>query len=117
MDKEALFKMNFDCGRQGSLKSVFISTKEKVKYLIDNKLEVYFGEVLGKHSEVFGTFESKEITFITSDENVLNVVKEHGLCNGIDPIEEPLINCEDELYTDDMSCDEFIELKLAQLKK
>lgn len=115
MEVESLFRMDFKCGRQGNLESIFISTKEIVNYLIENKLQVYFGEVLGKHSEVFGDFEPNEITFITSDENVIKVIKDYGLTNGIDPTEQPLIECYDELYEYDMSCADFINLKLSQL--
>ena len=51
---KALFKMDFDCGRMGNLEGVFITDTEDVEYLVNNKISVYFGEVLGKHSEISG---------------------------------------------------------------
>lgn len=51
---KALFKMDFDCGRMGNLEGVFIADTEDVEYLVNNKISVYFGEVLGKHSEISG---------------------------------------------------------------
>ena len=39
--------MDFDCGRMGNLEGVFIADTEDVEYLVNNKISVYFGEVLG----------------------------------------------------------------------
>lgn len=47
---KAIYKMDCDCGRMGSLQGVFIAEKEHVTVLLKKKIEVYFGEVLGKHS-------------------------------------------------------------------
>lgn len=71
---KALFKMNFDCGRNGNLEGVFIADTEDVKYLVENNISVYFGEVLGKHSDVSGCVDESEISLITSDENILDIV-------------------------------------------
>ena len=62
---EKLWKFHWDCGRQGDLDGVFIATEEEVQSLVGQ--EVYFGEVLGKHSEVYGTIEQGEITMITNN--------------------------------------------------
>lgn len=83
--KKAIFKFNVDCGRQGQLDGVFISTKEKVKKLHESKIDVYFGEVLGKHSEIFGEIEEHEITFISDNEEAVKVVEEHNLTSGHNP--------------------------------
>lgn len=82
---KALFKMNFDCGRMGSLEGVFIADTEDVEYLVNNKISVYFGEVLGKHSEISGPVDESEIKQITDDENVIKVVEECDLENGYNP--------------------------------
>ena len=55
---EALFKMNIDCGRMGNLESVFVAEKEDIDYMIKNKVGIYFGEVLGKHSEILGSLDN-----------------------------------------------------------
>lgn len=49
---KAIYKLNADYGRNGNLTGVFIAEKEHVAVLLENKIEVYFGEVLGKHSEI-----------------------------------------------------------------
>ena len=87
---KALFKMNFDCGRNGNLEGVFIADTDDVKYLVKNNISVYFGEVLGKHSDVSGCVDESEITMITTDENVISVVCEHGLESGYNPFDHTL---------------------------
>ncbi|WP_394910517.1 DUF4406 domain-containing protein [uncultured Robinsoniella sp.] len=63
--KECLWKFYWDCGRQGSVEGIFKATKEEVDAAIGK--EVYFGEILGKHSEIYGIIEDGEIDFISDD--------------------------------------------------
>jgi len=69
-----LWKFHWDCGRQGDLYGVFIATEEEVQSLVGQ--EVYFGEVLGKHSEVYGTIEQGEITMITNNAEAVKALLE-----------------------------------------
>ena len=46
----------------GMIEGMFVATEDEVNELIGK--EVYFGEILGKHSEVYGTIEHGEITKI-----------------------------------------------------
>lgn len=98
-----VFRFNLDYGRQGTLSGVFVSTQEKVDCLINRKIEVYFGEVLGKHSEVYGALEPNEITLISDNPEVVKVVEENGLTNGYNPFDYTAIGY------DDRSVDEVIE--------
>ncbi len=84
---KAVFKLQADCGRSGNLYGLFISDTEKVKKLIENKTEVYFGEVLGKHSEVFGALDDNEIILVSSDENVVRMVEELNMKVGFNPFD------------------------------
>lgn len=93
---KALFKMNFDCGRMGNLNGVFIADTEDMEYLVGNKISVYFGEVLGKHSEISGGVDESEIKMVTTDENVIAVVQEYGLESGYNPFDETLCAYETE---------------------
>lgn len=90
---KALYKLKFDSGRQGALEGIFIADTEDVKFLVENKVSVYFGEVLGKHSEIYGPVERHEIEEITKEQNVLDIVEKYGLSNGYNPFEYNL--CED----------------------
>ena len=53
---KAIYKFEADFGRYGVLRGLFLADKSEVKYLIGK--ELYFYEVLGKHSEI--RFECKE---------------------------------------------------------
>ncbi len=115
---KALFKMNFDCGRNGNLEGVFIADTEDVKYLVENNISVYFGEVLGKHSDVSGCVDESEISLITSDENILDIVMEHGLESGYNPFDYNLCTSETNgvpengIEWSDCTIQDFIDFKL-----
>lgn len=87
---KALFKLNFDCGRQGCLEGIFVADTEDVEYLKKNNICVYFGEVLGKHSEVYGPIDDNEIELLTTEASVIEVVQKYDLTNGYNPFEYKL---------------------------
>ena len=61
-----LYKFYWDCGRMGHLSGIFVADDEAVKEVIGK--EIYFGEVLGKHSEIFGYLDEKDLTVLTDDQ-------------------------------------------------
>lgn len=80
-NKECLWSFSWDCGRQGYVEGVFKATKEEVENAIGK--EVYFGEILGKHSEVYGILEDGECELISDDPlYVVNAVE-----SGYNPLE------------------------------
>ena len=87
MEEKYLWRFNWDCGRQGELEGLFVATEQEVKSLIGQ--EVYFGEVLGKHSEIFGTIEENEVKKVDLDsETVEKVTKVLGdIWSGYNPLE------------------------------
>ena len=50
MTKKLLVQFYWDCGRMGDLEGLFITTEDELKSWYGR--EAYFGEVLGKHSEI-----------------------------------------------------------------
>jgi hypothetical protein len=62
-------KFYWDCGRMGDVDGIFVTTKEAIAAAIDK--EVYFGEILGKHSEVSGTINEGDITILTEDQDFI----------------------------------------------
>lgn len=70
---ENLYSFHWDCGRSGDLDGLFIEEEWKVKGIIGE--EIYFGEVLGKHSEIYGTIEEGEIVKIDIPESVVVELK------------------------------------------
>jgi hypothetical protein len=67
-----LWKFFWDCGRQGDVSSLFVATEEEIADAIGQS--VYFGEILGKHSEVSGTIDEGEITKIDLDSETVEKV-------------------------------------------
>ena len=72
MDKKYLWKFDADCGRQGNLEGLFVATRQEVKDTIGKY--AYFGEVLGKHSEVCGNIEKDEISKVDLDSETVEKV-------------------------------------------
>jgi hypothetical protein len=85
MSTKGIYKFNYDCGRMGDLNGIFVAEKKDVEDLITSKIEVYFGEVLGKHSEVYGPIEAGHITLASDDPNAVAVVENLNLSTGFNP--------------------------------
>jgi hypothetical protein len=66
-----LYKFYWDCGRQGDVDGTFVATEEEVAAAMGK--EVYFGEILGKHSEIFGTLEEKDLKVLTDDQKFIEM--------------------------------------------
>lgn len=95
-NEKAVYKLKVDCGRQGELEGLFIAKKNHVKILLESGLEIYFGEVLGKHSEIYGILEEKEVIFVSDSQEVIDIIETHELQNGFNPFEYQVINSDRE---------------------
>lgn len=93
-----IYKFEADFGRMGDLKGIFVSTDEELQKLYGNR--IYFGEVLGKHSEVFLTLDPKHITEVTDDVKFIELFEKYDLSNGYNPIDY-YENEDDEDYDDE----------------
>ena len=114
---EAIYRMYFDCGRQGELTGIFIADKAKVKVLLENGIQIYWGEVLGKHSEVYGPLDEGELVEVSDNPEAIKIIKELELENGYNPFNYRAIDFQhDEIDVDDMYIDELCE-KLIELQK
>ena len=69
-----LVKFYWDYGRVGSVNGLFVSTKEKIENLYGK--EIYFGEILGKHSEVYGDISENDFTIISEDQDKIDWLEE-----------------------------------------
>lgn len=99
-----LYSFYVDCGRMGSLDGLFIATQEEVDKAIGK--EMYFGEVLGKHSDVGGTLEAHEIKLVSDDQEkvdwLLDLLGESvSGFNPLDYIQDSDEDDEEEDYEDD----------------
>ncbi len=71
---KVLVKFQWDCGRMGSVGGLFVTTQEKLEAAYGE--QVYLGEVLGKHSEVYGELEPKDITVKSHDQAFIDTLVE-----------------------------------------
>lgn len=98
MEQYNLYRFYVDCGRMGSLDGLFIATQSEVNRAIGK--QAYFGEVLGKHSDIHGIIEAHEIELVSDDqEKVQWLLQLLGFTvSGFNPLE--YIN-EDEVEEED----------------
>ena len=82
---EGIYKFYWDRGRNGFLEGIFTAYEEDVLNIIGKR--VYFGEVLGKHSEIDGDIDSKDITLITKDKEAVQVFNGYSLECGYNPFD------------------------------
>jgi len=85
---KAIYKIEIDYGRSGSLYGIFVADTERVKKVVEEKTSVYFGEVLGKHSEVEVTFnDPADFILVSDDPAVVEVFEKHEMATGYDPFD------------------------------
>lgn len=84
---KAIYRLEVDCGRMGSLEGVFCADIEDVKELLSSGKKIRFGEVLGKHSEVFADFNEPgdTIDLVTDDPVAIEVFEKYGFASGYNP--------------------------------
>lgn len=82
-----LYKFYWDCGRQGDLEGLFIAEEQKVADAIGK--EAQFGEVLGKHSDVYGELESDDVEVIELPSEIVDLLADklgHSI-SGYNPLD------------------------------
>lgn len=83
-----LYKFEWDCGRMGEIEGLFIAEETEVNKSIGSY--VYFGEILGKHSEVSGPLEEKDFTAISEDQDLIDQLSSiftHSSLCGYNPLD------------------------------
>jgi len=84
-DMKGIYKFNFDCGRMGHIDGIFVEEKELVDALIESKISVYFGEVLGKCSEIYGNIDNEDVKLISDSPEAVDVITRFNLEVGYNP--------------------------------
>lgn len=83
----AIYEFFWDCGRSGNVEGLFIADKEDVEKAMGNS--VYFGEILGKHSEIYGTLEEDDLKIKSEDQDFIQKCIEvfgNGTISGYNPL-------------------------------
>jgi hypothetical protein len=84
---KTIYEFYWNCGRMGSVEGTFIADSEEVDNAIGKSL--YFGEILGKHSEVYGTLDEGDIVLKTQDQGFIKLFEEimgEGWYSGYNPL-------------------------------
>lgn len=69
MAEKLLVRFEWDVRRMGTVEGVFVTTQEEIDLAIGR--EIYFGEILGKHSEIYGTLDAGDIVTISEDQDFI----------------------------------------------
>jgi hypothetical protein len=83
--KKGVYKFHWDYGRMGEVDGVFVASQESIAKAIGK--QVYFGEILGKHSEVYGELDDGDYELLTDNPEVVALVLEHKLESGYNPLD------------------------------
>lgn len=70
-----IYRFYWDAGKMGSLTGMFVVNargEEKLRQLVGR--QVYFGEALGKHSEIYGKLEASDLREVPASEADVAVV-------------------------------------------
>ena len=83
-----LYRFEWDVGRMGMVEGLFIAEEEAISKIIGE--HIYFGEILGKHSEIYGTLDEEDLTVISEDQKFIDQIIEvfdgFNIC-GYNPLE------------------------------
>lgn len=72
-----LYRFYWDCGRQGDVEGIFVATIEEIEQAIGKSVQ--FGEILGKHSNIYGNLELKDLQILTDDQDFIEKAEKYGL--------------------------------------
>ncbi len=84
---EKLYRFSWDYGRSGNVEGVFIATEDEIDSAMYK--EVWFGDILGKHSDVYGILEEHDLEILdVSDITIQELKKVLGRSiSGYNPLE------------------------------
>lgn len=80
-----LYKLEVDCGRMGYLEGLFIAEEEDIKKIMGK--QIYFGEVLGKHSEISAEMDNDCLSALTNDQDFISKFEEFHCASGYNPLD------------------------------
>jgi hypothetical protein len=91
-----LYKFHWGCGRQGDVEGIFIADDETIKNRIGS--DVRFGEILGKHSEVYGTLDEDDLKVVSEDQEFIEKCEEifeNKTLSGYNPLHYIIEYCDE----------------------
>lgn len=80
---KAVYKIEYDgIDFDGNLSGIFIEDSENMKKLKEDDIELQFGDICGKYSDVVMKYNEWNVNEIF-DQNVIDIVEKFNLCVGI----------------------------------
>ena len=83
---KAVYKFHYETYRSGDLEGLFIAEQSEVEHLLRNGIEIHFGEVLGKHSDVSVIMDDTVLWEASSDPAAIKIIEDLELESGINPL-------------------------------
>lgn len=80
----AIYKFIYSIGRMGTLSGLFVADKRVIKALIGKN--IYFGEILGKHSEIDIDLSDDDIVFVSDKPEIVKLFQDLDLEIGNNPV-------------------------------
>jgi hypothetical protein len=81
-----IYDFFWDYRRMGIITGVFVAEDSDVESAIGKN--VYFGEILGKHSEVYGVIKPGDIGLLTDNQEFIDLAEQYGLVpTGYNPLD------------------------------
>ena len=85
--QDVLYKFYWDCGRQGDVEGIFKAKRSFVESVIGNNVD--FGDILGKHSDIYGNLDEEDLEITSEDPIVVMNAPE----SGYNPLEYMQFEC------------------------
>lgn len=68
---QAIYGFYWDCGGQGYVEGYFVADSTEIAKALGEGVNL--GEVLGKHSDIYGELEDADLKMVSKDENDIEV--------------------------------------------
>lgn len=80
-----LYRFRWDCRRMGNVEGTFVTDE----YVVDRAIgrQIYFGEILGKHSEVYGILATSDLTVLSEDQVFIEKFVDLKCSSGYNPLD------------------------------
>lgn len=82
---KGIYKFYWDYGRDGEVSGIFVAEDHEIEEIIGK--EVYFGEILGKHSNIHDRVTSEDIILISQNPEFVRLFEENIGSVGYNPLD------------------------------
>lgn len=85
-----IYNFFVDFGRMGEIEGVFLAESKQVAEMLIEAPELYFGEVLGKHSDISVDIKAEHINLLSDDQTAVEVLEKifGDTISGFNPMDQ-----------------------------